>query len=124
MTSVAALKKSLSLFATTMLTPAALDNLTVPVEVVSARMSPIDPLLIAVTTAAASRAEDKSTDVPLILKPVADDGLASPLPEAKLKVKSRTLLAVAVTPCSSVFSLIAAAIWFADQFQIYRLKHH
>ena len=38
-------------------------------------MSPIPTLLIAVTTAAASTAEDKSTDVPLILNEVANDGI-------------------------------------------------
>ena len=55
LTSVAALKKSLSLFATMILTPDALDNLTAPVSFVSARISPIAALLIAVTIAAASR---------------------------------------------------------------------
>ena len=59
--SFAAVKKSLSLFDTTISTPDVLDTLTLPSEVASARRSPIPAALTAVTTSAALAAVVKST---------------------------------------------------------------
>ena len=85
--------KSLSVDETTISTPDALVNLTPPVSVIVALMSPMPLLLIFVIIVDASKAEVRSTEVPLILNAVALDGFA-----AKSRVKSISLEALAVTP--------------------------